>query len=179
MELKAFSGQQHDAHILSHLVMGMSPMLQANPQAAMTLQKHILEHIRKKAEEIVEAQLFTEYGADPDRMVSAIQKEGMIAVKVAEGMMELRQIQSQLSGEGPDPIVQLKEAEIQQRAQADTQRIQLDAAKLEVEKQKAAEVQRANMARVQSQENIAVLRADVARERLNQINQQQGARNAS
>jgi len=179
MELKAFSGQQHDAHILSHLIMGMSPMLQANPQAAMTLQKHILDHVRKKAEEIVEAQLFSEYGADPDKMVSPIQKEGMIALEVAKGMMELRGIQSQLAGEGPDPVVQLKEAEIQQRAQTDNQRIQIEAAKLQVEQQKAAEVQRANMARVQSQENIAMLRADVARERLNQVNQQQGARNAS
>ncbi len=94
-------------------------------------------------------------------------------------MMELRQIQSQLIGEGPDPVVQLKEAEIQQRAQSDQARLQLDAAKLQVEQQKAAEVQRANMARVASQENIAMLRADVARERLNQINQQQGVRNAS
>jgi hypothetical protein len=94
-------------------------------------------------------------------------------------MMELRGIQSQLAGEGPDPVVQLKEAEIQQRAQVDNQRIQLEAAKLQVEQQKAAEVQRANMARVESQENIAMLRADVARERLNQVNQQQGARNAS
>jgi hypothetical protein len=100
-------------------------------------------------------------------------------LEVAKGMMELRGIQAQLAGEGPDPVVQLKQAEIQQRAQADSQRIQIEAAKLDVEKQKAAEVQRANMARVQSQENIAMLRADVARERLNQVSQQQGVRNAS
>jgi chaperonin GroES len=179
MELKAFSGQQHDAHILSHLVMGMSPMLQANPQAAVALHKHILDHIRKKAEEEVEAQLFAEYGSDPDRMVSAIQKEGMIAVKVAQGMMEVRQLQSQISGEGPDPIVQLKEAEIQQRAQTDQARIQVDQARLGIEQQKVAENKAANQARIQSQENIAMLRADVARERLNQMNQQQGAQNAS
>jgi len=179
MELKAFSGQQHDAHILSHLIMGMSPMMQANPQAGMVLLKHVLDHIRKKAEEMIEAQLFAEYGSDPDRMVSPIQKEGMIAMKVAEGMMELKNLQAQLAGEGPDPVVQLKEAEIQQRAQADQARIQVDQARLEVDKQKAAEVQRANMARVASQENIAMLRADVARERLNQVTQQQGARNAS
>ena len=179
MELKAFSGQQHDAHILSHLIMGMSPMLQANPQAAMTLQKHVLDHVHKKAEEQVEAKLFAEYGSDPDRMVSPIQKEGMIALEVAKGMMELRQIQSQLTGEGPDPVVQLKEAEIQQRAQADQARIQLDQQRLGLEQQKAMDNRAANQARVQSQENIAMLRADVARERLNQINQQQGARNAS
>jgi formylmethanofuran dehydrogenase subunit E len=93
--------------------------------------------------------------------------------------MEVRQMQSQLSGEGPDPIVKLKETEIQQRAQSDAARIQLDTAKLDMEKQKAAEVQRANQARITSQENIALLRADLARERINQVNQQQGAQNAS
>ena len=127
----------------------------------------------------MEAKLFAEYGSDPDRMVSPIQKEGMIALEVAKGMMELRQIQSQLTGEGPDPVVQLKEAEIQQRAQADQARIQLDQQRLGLEQQKAMDNRAANQARVQSQENIAMLRADVARERLNQINQQQGARNAS
>jgi hypothetical protein len=77
MPLKAFAGQQHDAHLAAHLLMGMSPMLQANPQAAMMLQQHMLEHIRLKAEEAVEAELFQQYGTDPDRMVSVIQKEGM------------------------------------------------------------------------------------------------------
>jgi hypothetical protein len=72
MPLKAFAGQQHDAHLAAHLMMGMSPMLQANPQAAMMLQQHMLEHIRLKAEEAVEAELFQQYGTDPDRMVSVI-----------------------------------------------------------------------------------------------------------
>ena len=58
-------------------------------------------------------------------------------------------------------------------------RIQLDQQRLGLEQQKAMDNRAANQARVQSQENIAMLRADVARERLNQINQQQGARNAS
>ena len=41
-QLQAFAGQQHDSHIASHLIMGMSPLLQANPMAATELQKHIL-----------------------------------------------------------------------------------------------------------------------------------------
>jgi hypothetical protein len=89
MKLKAFAGQQHDAHIAAHLMMGMSPMLQANPMAAIELQKHVLDHIRLKAEEDVEADLFKMYGTDPDRIVSAIQKEGMVAIKVATYMQEI------------------------------------------------------------------------------------------
>lgn len=177
MTLKAFAGQQHDAHLASHIMMGMSPMLQANPQAAMLLQQHMLEHIRLKAEEAVEAEIFRQYGTDPDCMVSVIQKEGMVALKVAEYTMEAKNLQSQLmGGEGqPDPVVQLKQQELQIRAQNDQMDNQIDQARLQIEQQKAQETARANQARVQSQENIAQLRANVARERLIQV---QGAQNA-
>jgi hypothetical protein len=178
MELKAFAGQQHDAHIFSHLVMGMSPILQTMPQSILALQKHILEHVRLKAEEDVEAELFKQYGSDPDRMVSAIQREGMIALKIAEYMQQVRDMQNQLAGGGgPDPIVALKEAEIQQRAAADQadqqiarERLQLDAAKMQ---QNTA----INQQRIQSQENIADLRANVARERANMMAVQQARSN--
>ena len=169
MTLKAFAGQQHDAHIASHLMMGLSPMLQAIPMAAMELQKHVLAHVRLKAEEETEAELFKQYGSDPDRMVSAIQKEGMVAIKVAQFMQEVRNLQTQLSGEGPDPVVQLKEAEIQQRAQADQQDAQIARERLAIEQQRMMQTGQVAQARINSQENIAQLRATVARERAAQM----------
>jgi len=137
MKLKAFAGQQHDAHIATHLMMGMSPILQANPMAASELQKHILDHIRLRAEEDVEAELFKTYGTDPDRMVSAIQKEGMVALKIALGMKEVRDMQDEFAGgEGPDPLIKLKETELQQRAQNDQAKNQLDQQRLALDQQK-------------------------------------------
>ena len=139
MKLKAFAGQQHDAHIASHLMMGMSPLLQSNPTSAMELQKHILDHVRLRAEEDVEAELFKTYGTDPDRMVSAIQKEGMVALKIALGMKEARDLQQELSGEGqegPDPLIKLKETELQQRAQNDQAKNQIDQQRLALDQQK-------------------------------------------
>ena len=59
---------------------GLSPMLGGMPQVAVTLQKHVFEHIRLKAEEDVEAELFKQYGADPKGLVSALQREAMVAV---------------------------------------------------------------------------------------------------
>jgi chaperonin GroES len=179
MELKVFAGQQHDAHILSHLIMGMSPMLQSNPQAAITLQKHILHHVQMKAEEETAAELFQQYGSDPDGLVSDIQREGVIAIKVAQGMMEVRKIQSQLSGEGagPDPIIQLKQAEIQQRAQADAAKNAVDEKRLLLEAEKMRQNRMANQERIQAQEDIAQLRAEVTRERFTQ--QPQGGNNAA
>jgi hypothetical protein len=153
MKLKAFAGQQHDAHIAAHLMMGMSPMLQANPIAAMELQKHILEHIRLKSEEDVEADLFKMYGTDPERMISLIQKEGMVAIKVATYMQEMRNLQDKLSGEGgDDPLIELKRMEIQQRAQADQQRIQIDQQRLGLDQQKAQNNAQINQQRLRLQE---------------------------
>lgn len=175
MELKAFAGQQHDAHIEAHLRMGVSPLLQANPMSAMTLQKHILQHVRLRAEEDVEAELFKAYGIDPDRMVSAIQKEGMIALKVAQGMADLKAMQDQILNAGQpqvDPVVALKEKELELRAQAD----QADAAnnekKLALQQAKIAQDAQDSAAKIASQDAIADERADIARERLDIMEQQ-------
>lgn len=176
MELKAFAGQQHDAHIASHLIMGLSPMMESNLMAAQLLLQHILDHVRIKAEEFVEADIFRNYGVDPDRMVSAIQKEGMIAIKVVEFMQEMKNMQQQLKGaEGQeqDPVVQLKQQELQMKAANDQMDNQIDQQRVAIEQQKAQDVMAANQARIQSQENIAMLRADMAKQRLAQVDQQQ------
>jgi hypothetical protein len=155
MKLKAFAGQQHDAHIATHLMMGLSPILQANPMAAAELQKHILDHVRLKAEEDVEADLFKAYGTDPDRMVSLIQKEGMIAIKIAVFMQEVRDMQDNLSGaneEAPDPLIKLKETEIQQRGQNDQAKIALDQQRLGLDQQKQQETSQINRQKLQLQQ---------------------------
>jgi chaperonin GroES len=179
MELKVFAGQQHDAHILSHLIMGMAPTIQANPQAAVLIQKHILQHVHMQAEEDVAAELFKQYGSDPDRMISDIQREGMIAVKVAQGLMKLRETQNQLSGAGPDPLIALKETEIQQRGQVDQARLQMDDKRLQLDAEKMRQQRMANQERVQSQEDIAQLRAEVTRERFSQPPKAPGGSNAT
>lgn len=168
--LKAFAGQQHDAHIRSHLITGMSANIQANPVAAQLLQQHILDHIRIKAEETVEAELFKEYGVDPDKMISDIQKEGMVAIKIAEFTEEVKKLQGELSGQGPDPVVALKEQELKLKAQNNQMDNQISAQKLEIDKQKIAQTEKASQDRIQSQEDIAQLRAQVAQQRINKMN---------
>ena len=172
-KLKAFAGQQHDAHIVSHLLQGMSPIVQANPLAAMNLTKHILEHVRLKAEEQVEAQIFSEYGPENAGMVSDIQKEAMVAMLVAQGMGELRQLSAQLSGEGaPDPLIKLKEQELAQRAQADQARSQIDQQKLGLQAQGLQQKAATDAARIASQEGIADQKADLTMMRLQQMENQ-------
>jgi hypothetical protein len=175
-KLKAFAGQQHDAHIVSHMLQGMSPIVQGNPLAAMVLTKHVLEHVRIKAEEQVEAQIFAEYGPEGKGMVSDIQKEAMVAMLVAQGMGELRQLSSQLSGEGqPDPLIKLKEQELAQRAQADQARIQADQQKIGLQQQEMQQKAATDAARIASQEGIADQKANLTLMRL----QQMGVQNAT
>jgi len=181
MHLKAFAGQQHDAHIASHLMMGLSPVLQANPMATIQLQQHILDHVRLKAEETVEAELFMQYGADPDRMVSSIQKEGMIAIKIAQFMQEVRDLQGQLAGGegGQDPVVALKQQELQQRAQKDQIDAQLEQQKIAMQTQKAQIDAQIAQQRVGVQQDAIDQRSEVARERLMATLVKQGGRNAA
>jgi hypothetical protein len=135
--LKAFAGQQHDAHIMSHLLFGMSPMLANMPQVAVNVQKHIFEHIRLKAEESTEAELFQQYGTDPDGIVSALQREAMIAIKTTEFYQEAKKMQTDLQGPPPeDPLVKVKEQEIQAKAAADAAKDQNEKQRIQLEGQR-------------------------------------------
>jgi hypothetical protein len=139
-KLKAFAGQHHDAHIMSHILLALSGTVQSNPLTLSAIQKHIFEHVRLKAEEAVEAEIFMQYGTDPDQMVSALQREGMVALKAAQFYQEAKDLQEQLSGEGapppPDPVVELKEKELGIREQEAQSRAQNEQAKLALAQQK-------------------------------------------
>ena len=202
--LKAFAGQHHDAHILSHTLLAMTGSAQANPLVLSSIQKHIFEHVRLKAEEAVEAELFTQYGTDPDRMVSALQREGMVAIKSAQFYQQAKAQQEELSGANQppeDPVVELKNKELDLRAKdldlkaQDTQSSQMLAQEKEgnavAEAQQRLMLQRAalNAAderdydRIQQQEADRAQRAQQEQARMQQQQQaqqmqQQGAPNA-
>jgi hypothetical protein len=174
--LKAFAGQQHDAHILTHILFGMSPMMAGMPNVAVTLQKHIFDHIRLKAEEEVEAELFQQYGTDPDQLISSLQREAMIAIKVAQGFQEVKQLQTQLMGPpADDPLIKLKEKEIAQNGQRDQAKLQMDQQRISLDQQKEQADVQFDTARLALQQQAAAQRnsQDAIR------NAQQGAKNAN
>jgi len=174
--LKAFAGQQHDAHIMTHLMFGLSPMLQGMPNVAVTLQKHIFDHIRLKAEEEVEAELFQQYGTDPDQLISSLQREAMVAIKVAQGFQEVKQLQQQLQGPPQDdPLVKLKEKEIAQNGQRDQAKLQMDQQRISLDQMKEQNDVQFDSARIALQQQAAAQRSsqDVIK------NAQQGVKNAS
>jgi hypothetical protein len=174
--LKAFAGQQHDAHILTHILFGMSPMMAGMPNVAVTLQKHIFDHIRLKAEEEVEAELFQQYGTDPDQLISSLQREAMIAIKVAQGFQEVKALQQQLMGPpADDPLIKLKEKEIAQNGQRDQAKLQMDQQRIGLDQMKEQNDVQFDSARLALQQQAAAQRnsQDAIR------NAQQGAKNAN
>lgn len=156
--LKVFAGQQHDAHILSHLLFGLSPSVAAMPNVVVNLQKHLLEHVKTKAEEFVEAQLFREYGVDPDKLVSPLQREAMIALKAAEFYQEAKALQEQLSGANQpptDPLIELKKQELAQSAQRDQAKVAMDQARLTLDQQRENNDMMVDQARLQQASQTA------------------------
>ena len=162
--LKAFEGQEHQAHIMAHMVFGSTPMVAGMPAIAMALQKHIMEHVQIAAQERAMQTMAQQMPqAAPEQMELAMQ--GLVAQFVAEGMQQITQLSKQVSGQGPDPLVKLKEQELQIRAQAEQADAQNDAAKLNLEAQ--GQQMRADQfqQRLASQERQTAARIDAAMQR--------------
>ena len=165
VQLKAFAGQQHDAHIMSHILFGLSPIVGSMPNVAITLQKHIFDHITKKAEEFVEAELFRQYGTDPEGMVSPLQREALVALKCAEFFQQAKQLQEQLSGAGqepPDPLIELKKQELANTAQRDQTNAQISQQKLVLDQQREQNDVAIDQARLAQNQQLAAERNNVA-----------------
>jgi len=133
MTLKAFEGQNHQAHIQAHLVFGSSPLVGSVPPVAATLQKHVLEHVKIQAEEQAKAQM-AQVAPMPAES-QELQYQAMVAQLVAQGMQQAKELSGQISGQGPDPLVKLKEQELQIRAQAEQNDANTDKAKLQLDAQ--------------------------------------------
>ena len=168
-ELKAFQGQDHQSHIMAHMVFGSTPMAMQMPPVAMSLQKHIMEHVKIQAEEQSMAMAQQQGVQDP------MQIEMLKAQMIAQGMQQVKQMSQQVSGQGPDPLVQLKEKELELRAQAEQNDTQLDQAKLGLEQQSLAQRNEQFNKRLQSQEEQTSARIQSAmdRELLKQRQQRQ------
>ena len=138
IQLKAFEGQEHEAHIMAHMVFGSTPMVASMPAVAMALQKHIMEHVKIAAREQAAVQFIQQRqaaGGEAATEEEMLALEGLTAQLVAEGMQMVKQMSQQVSGQGPDPLVQLKEQELQIKAQAEQNDAQMDQAKLNLDAQ--------------------------------------------
>ena len=162
--MKAFEGQEHEAHIMAHMVFGSTPMVASMPPVAIALQKHIMEHVKIAARERAAVEFIQQRqnaGGEAASEEEMLAIEGLTAQFVAEGMQMVKQLSQQVSGQGPDPLVQLKEQELQIRAQSEQADAQAEQAKLNLDaqnqrmradqfQQRLASQERQTQARIQS-----------------------------
>ena len=115
---KAYPEQNHDAHIMAHSAFIKSRMVQINPMVYALLQAHISEHLSFKARALILQELM----ANPKTLELQQTKpqdfliltESLIADKVAQLTMELQSMEG--SEEKKDPLVELKQQEMDLRA---------------------------------------------------------------
>ena len=154
-EMKAFPDQNHDAHIAVHSAFMNSKVAKMQPPVLLTLEKHIYEHLGMKAQTM----------AQQDPQVA--QQPDMLAQKVAELQAQLiAEFQkTQPPAEEEDPLVRIKEQELQLRQQEMVADQQTDQQKLALDKQKAQQTFALGQQRIDSTEDIAQMRARIALQR--------------
>ena len=180
-KLIPFRNQEHQAHIDAHRTFMSSMLVRNNPQATVLLQAHVMEHVSLLARQMVEAENQEQVQAEaakfggklPPELQAQFQEEmeRQISLKATEFIEEMFiEEQQSMEGQGQDPLVglkqqelQLKAQDIQRKAQNDQQKIELDGAKLDQTAKIAQD-------KIDSNEDIAQLRANVNLDKQNQNN---------
>jgi len=170
--LVAFRGQNHNAHLDAHRALMSSFLVKSNPQVMAILQSHIMEHVSIQAREEVEEeskpeidQITAQYGGQiPEELQLQVQEriESQVAEKVAEMTDEMVQEEAEAVQEmNEDPLVGLKQQEIDLRAQDIQRKAMVDEAKIGIDEKKLQQTAKIAQDRIDSQEDIAQLRANV------------------
>ena len=157
-KLKAFPEQDHQAHIKVHMSYMQSAVAQQQPPVLLTLEKHIYDHLGLQAQVIAEQQA-------PQM---GIQSEDEMAALVAQTQAQLiEDYQSNLppSGEDDDPLIALKERELDLKETDQQSDQQYDQQRLQFEQEKNARNMEIQNRRISSTEDIALMRNDTALER--------------
>jgi hypothetical protein len=117
---KAFPEQSHDAHIAAHAAFLKTRMVQINPQVYALLQGHISEHLSLKAnievaQQISQNQEMQQFAQqNPEQYQVMFNNE--VANRIAQLTNELAQAESEMDGAKQDPLVMLKQRELDLRA---------------------------------------------------------------
>jgi len=178
--LQAFKGQNHMAHMQSHLLFITGGSASQMPNVQLAMQKHLLNHIQLQAEEQADQQ-FAQQNPNVTLQDPAtnIQYQAMLAQFVAQGTQQLVELGKQIQGGGeeqaPDPLIQLKQQELQLKSQQEQNDMAMEQQQLQLDREKLAQREAQFQQRLQSQENMTSARIDAGmqRELLKQQNNSQ------
>jgi len=154
----------------AHIIFMKTPIPASSPPVFALLQVHLCEHIALQARGVVdmEARALMQAAAQAGQQPPPVDAEARVAELIAQYTEEIMAaLMPPPEGEN-DPLVQLRSKELDIKA-ADIQRKAEEfAVKHEFEEEKEEERQDLVREKIDSQEDIALLRAEVNRERMEQ-----------
>ena len=178
--IQAFPGQDHKAHIDSHLSFMQSNTVQNNPTIMGALQKNILERISLMAQEQIQIE-FEEELMQAQRMQTMLQQQPqnqqlinqanqlmstinsrkaiLIAEMMKEYMTEEQKVISEFVG---DPLLKLKSRELDLKARENQARKEYDEGRISLDTMKAMMNQQNTEDKLEQNEDLAKLRAETS-----------------
>ena len=166
--LKAFPTQDHQAHIAAHTAFMSTRMVQINPQVYAALQSHISEHVSLLAQGEVGAQIENDPAMQAmlqsDPQAAQLRIESMIAQRVATLTMELAQ--SEAMGQKKDPLVALKERELDLRAMDMQRKAEESVMNMDIKENQIEEQLDIEKMKLENNEDQAAERIRIAEEKL-------------
>jgi len=168
--LTAFEFQDHDAHIAAHMAFMASRMVQINPQVYALMQSHISDHISFKAKATVKGMMAQDpqmqqmAQQDPEQFDILFQAE--VAKVAAQITQELVQTEMQTNAAKQDPLVRIKQQEVDLKAMDMQRKAEETAFKQDQENQRAAERLAFDYDRLATQDQQSDERLAVAREKI-------------
>ena len=180
---QAFKGQDHQAHITTHLNFMASNVARNSPVVMASLEKNIFEHISLMAQEQLEvefrdeiqqlmqmqqmAQQNPQMQQDPQFQQQVMQMsmalESRKAKLIAESTGEFKDEEAKITGEyGGDPIAKLKARELDLKAMDNNVRQEQDQEKINMEKSKNLMGQQQFEEKMEQTEDLAELRAETS-----------------
>jgi len=174
---QAFPGQDHRAHITSHLNFMATNMVRNNPPVMAALQKNCLEHISLMAQEQIQLEFAEELQTLPmlqqqamgnpqaqqkfqqiSQMIEA-RKAVLIAEMTEEFMKEEKRITSQFDH---DPLLKIKAREVDLKAMENQRKEMETEARINLDKAKLVQNRDITDDKLEQNEELAELRANTA-----------------
>ena len=141
--LQAFPEQDHQAHIEAHMAVMATPAMQLNPASIVALQGHIQEHIGLMAEKQAQAQIMErippEVQQNPEQMQMMMQQikpqiDQIAAVLIADMVESMAQAVE--PPQQSDPLVDIRNQELQLKAADMERKVSEFEAKQQMEREK-------------------------------------------
>jgi hypothetical protein len=177
---QAFPGQDHRAHITSHLNFMATNIARNNPVVMAAMEKNIFEHISLMSQEQIEIEFpkelqqlaqMNQMAQNNPQIAQAAQQisqkiEARKAVLIAEMMEEfLKEEREVTSGFGDDPIAKLRARELDLRAQDNERKRKEGEQRINLDRMKAMMNQREHEDKLNQNADLAEMRAETSIEK--------------